>query len=474
MSRDVNRELLEMAAFEGEELEKFLPVWLEAVDRVGLKESDITFAVDTYIPQNWDIKYLGIRKMIGAYLRELAEVVSTPKLKEQGVKIVYGILPAITTYYYAVKKAGGDKVFVGFPDLMMVNVLNSFFHGAAPYLYEAEKQGFTYGCRHCPLNKMRYAAYVTGVIAAPDIIWSWGFNCDEGPKTDEMIQGVTGKKWNYHVSRVPHDTLISEQDDEIEERLKFMAEEMKIGVQAITEATGIVVTDEDLSAAMKESNRIGFKIGMLTSLCTNADPAPLGGESLTLLQQVLTVPFNTGYKYMEDAMDTLTKEIKAAIKAGEGVVPKGSAKVGFYNTPFCIPWVGKFFRDNDVIITFCHALTLSKKQMSPTKYKDDIWMASAESWLRNGMCQNLSCETDSIIEKIEIANPDGMIMGFFDFDRWLGAQQKLIARLLEERTGIPTYYIEADFWDDRDYSPEALRTRIESICQVINMRKAAE
>jgi hypothetical protein len=39
---------------------------------------------------------------------------------------------------------------------------------------------------------------------------------------------------------------------------------------------------------------------------------------------------------------------------------------------------------------------------------------------------------------------------------------------------VPTFYIEADFFDDRDYSQEALRTRIESISQVVKMRKAAK
>ena len=65
-----------------------------------------------------------------------------------------------------------------------------------------------------------------------------------------------------------------------------------------------------------------------------------------------------------------------------------------------------------------------------------------------------------------------MILGFFDFDRWLGAQQKIMAKIVEEKTGVPSYYIEADFWDDRDYSPESLKTRIESVCQIIHARKA--
>ena len=155
-------------------------------------------------------------------------------------------------------------------------------------------------------------------------------------------------------------------------------------------------------------------------------------------------------------------------------MPKDTPKVGFYNLPFCVPWVGKYFRDNGVITAFSSALTHSKLEMSPVRYKDDPWMSAAENWSRNGMCMNLKNEADAMCEKIEICHPDGMILGFFDFDRWLGAQQKIMAKMVTEKTGVPSYYIEADFWDDRDYSPESLKTRIESVCQIIKMRKAQE
>lgn len=472
MARDIVRELLEIAGFEGQELEDFRPIWEDTAKKLLLDDEAMAFAVDTYLPQNWDLKYKGVRKMIGAYFREIADTVHTPEMKANGVKIVYGILPAIANYYYAVKDSGKDKVYIGFPDLMMVNVLNAFFHGAAPFLYEAEKQGFTYGCRHCPLNKMRVAAYTTGTIAAPDIIWSWGFNCDEGPKTDEMLQGLFGNVWKYHVSRVPHDGRFDEREDLIDYRVKFMSEQMKLGVKAIEEATGITVSDENLMNANKMAAGMGFKVGMLAQMCTTANPPVLGGETLTLLQQCLTVPFNTGMKYLEESIDILIKEIRKAIKNGEGVMPKDTPTIGYYNLPFCVPWVGKFFRDNGVIGTFSHALSQSKLEQSPGRFGDDPWMAAAEMWSKNGMCRNLAGEADSMSEKVEMFHPDGMILGFFDFDRWLGAQQKIMAKLVEERTGVPSYYLEADFWDDRDYSPESLKTRIESICQIIHTKKA--
>ena len=65
MARDVNRELLELAAFEGEELEAFLPRWLETAERCKLTDDKIEYALDVYLPQNWDLKYLGVRKMLG-------------------------------------------------------------------------------------------------------------------------------------------------------------------------------------------------------------------------------------------------------------------------------------------------------------------------------------------------------------------------------------------------------------------------
>lgn len=471
--RDINREMLELAGFEGEELEAFMPRWLEMRNALKLTDEKVAYAVDYYIPTNWDVKYRGVRKVIGAYIREAAEVCHTPVYKAEGVKIVYGILPAIANYYYAVKEAGGDKVFIAFPDLILVNVLNSFFHAAAPFLDRAEEAGFTYGCRHCPLNKMRLTAYIDNIIAAPEIIWSWGFNCDEGPKTDEMIQGLAGKQWNYHVSRAPHDSCLNELEELIEPRLRFMSEQMKLGVQAISKAIGMEITEEHVANANKKMRGLAFKIGMLTQLVATADPPVLCGDSVSLIQQVTNIPFNSGTGYIEEAVDILTKEIRAAIKAGEGVMPKGTPKVAIRNLPFCVPWVGKMFRDNGLLVQFACNLTQSKRQLAPPTHPEDPWLTAAEAWSRNPMCSNMKNECDSYIEKLEGYKADGMLLGFFDFDRWVGPQQKMQAKIVEETLNIPCFYIEADFWDDREYSEEALKTKIESICQVFKMRLAA-
>jgi benzoyl-CoA reductase/2-hydroxyglutaryl-CoA dehydratase subunit BcrC/BadD/HgdB len=88
-----------------------------------------------------------------------------------------------------------------------------------------------------------------------------------------------------------------------------------------------------------------------------------------------------------------------------------------------------------------------------------------------GASGNIGYEVTQICEKLEAFGADGMVFGFWDFDRWLGSSHRLMARMVEEKTGLPVFYVEGDAWEDRDYSPEALRTRIESICEIVKMRK---
>jgi benzoyl-CoA reductase/2-hydroxyglutaryl-CoA dehydratase subunit BcrC/BadD/HgdB len=81
---------------------------------------------------------------------------------------------------------------------------------------------------------------------------------------------------------------------------------------------------------------------------------------------------------------------------------------------------------------------------------------------------------DITIEQVKTYNLDAVIWGFIDFDRWIGSPNKICARYVEEKTGVPNFYIEGDIWEDRDYGEEVLRTRIETICEIIKMRKLAK
>lgn len=185
----------------------------------------------------------------------------------------------------------------------------------------------------------------------------------------------------------------------------------------------------------------------------------------------LTAPFNTGIESMESALDTTIEEVKQRVARKEGIMPEGAPKLMAFIMPVTLPWIPKMFEQNGVGLTFGDIYLPSKKQLIPSRY-DDPFMAAAETWLKRSSSINTGYRAQLICEKMETYGIDGLVLGFFDFDRWIGSDHRLLARMVEEQTNKPVFYIEGDIWDDRDYSPEALRMRIESICGIVKMRKA--
>ena len=233
MPNDIHEKFLRLTGFEEAELPQYLSEWRKASEKLGLTEDDVKFATEEWIPAHFEVELEGIRRLLGAYIKEIIDLTKANEYKQQGVKIVYGILPAIIHYYYALKLAAPDKVYVSFPDIFLAVVLNAFFHKLNPYLEEAEKAGIPYGCRHCALNKTRYAMRRLGLIPSPDVSWIWGFICDEGPKTDEFIRLYSDPGWKTYITRLPHDQPWGTIEDEVDERVEYLASQMKDGFQEL-------------------------------------------------------------------------------------------------------------------------------------------------------------------------------------------------------------------------------------------------
>ena len=470
MARDIYEEFLSLTGFEGNEIDKYTPQWRQAAEKLGLIEDDIKFATEEWIPQYYDLSLMGVRKMLGALIREIIDLTRANEYKAKGMKIVYGIMPAIIHFYYALKSTAPDKVYVGFPDLLLTVGLNGLFHKLSPLLEEAERAGIPYGCRHCALNKARYAARRLNLIPSPDISWIWGFVCDEGPKTDEFIKLYHDPEWKTYVTRIPRDQPFGAVEDENDERVEYLANQMKDGFLFVQKELGIKVSEEKIAEVINFWQRFNLKVSELYHLMAS-DPLPVNGMVGSLVSEPLSLPFNTGVEPMEEALDILLEELKERVAKKQGILPPGAPKMMVHVMPHSLPWIIKMFQDNGVGMTFSEVSVPTRKQLLPSRF-DDPYMAAAETWLKRTSTTNIGYKAQIIIEKLETYHMDGMIFGFFDFDRWLGSDHRLLARIVEERTKLPVFYVEGDIWDDRDYSPEALRTRIESICEILKMNKA--
>lgn len=469
MAKDIYEDFLRLTGFDEDEMPKYLPEWRKASEKLGLNEDDIRFATEKQIPAYFHIELEGIRKALAANIKEVIDLTKAYEYKEKGVKIVYGILPAIPLQFYALKFSAPEKVYVSFPDAMLALVLNPFFHKLSPLLEEAEKGGLSYGCRHCALNKTRYAARKRRLIPSADISWIWGLVCDEGPKSDEFIQLYEDPEWKTYVTRLPHDQPWGAVEDEVVERVEYLASQMRDGFEFVQKTIGIKVTEEKLKEVDGIWQRYLNKIGKLARLMAS-DPQPLSGVSASLFNRPLLQPFNTGLEDTERALDITIREIEEKVAKKEGILPKGAPKLMTSIVPICVPWTAKMFEENGVGLTYSESNALTRKQLLPSTFQDPYMMA-AERWLRVSLNVNPGYAAEQILEKLELYGIDGVVFSFFDFDRWLGSDDKLLVRVLREKTNKPVFYFEGDVWDDRDYSPEALRTRIESVCEVVKMSR---
>ena len=453
-----------------QELDEMLIKWKKAAERLELTEEDHKYAVTEWIPRHFDIRLEGVRKTIGMVTAEIADMMMAPERKERGEKIVYGVLPAHSSFYRALKFTD-PRINTYFVDATMISLIQTFFHKVAPLLEYAEEHGVRVGCRHCALNKTRYALLRKGLVPLPDVSWIWGFVCDQAPHADEFIKEYWNKEYHTIFSRISHHGLAHEKEYENDEMVKYLGEVMRDGYEQVCKILGIKVDEKAIMKALEE--RISFinRYAELAKLMA-ADPSPISGEVALTLTFPTFMASNTGYKYANDALDALVKDAKERVDKGEGVVPKGSPKGMAWFIPYCNPFVPRMFEENGVAMPYCEALLPSKAELEPPTYTDPF-EANAQAFLKWSLATNWGTKADLTIEKMETYNVDFIVWGFLDFDRWLGSDHKLCSRYVEEKTNKPCFYIEGDIWEDRDYSEAALRTRIETICEIVKARKAA-
>ena len=457
----VYKDFLRLLDFSEDEMEHILPDWEQACKSLGLNESDVRFATDEWLPKHWDLSLHGVRMCIGAYVRELIELSKLSEYKARGDKILYCSMQSHPACVYANKISGGDGLHISFPDYLLTTVLSAFFHKHT-VLADGDTPCMNPLCGHCGMNSLHADARYKGLIVEPTVVWNWGLYCNEGPKTDEMMDGISGSHWNYVLSTIPKDYNSSIPEAEDSFRVSYLKKQLEEGQRRVSEYTGIVVTESDVLEAEEQYLRYLDKVEKLTDLVCTADPQPITGNELTIFSAPTLLAFDNGFKHLETAIDVLTDEVERRVSRSEGPLPKGSPRLACQFVPFCVPWVSAAFKENGVNLTFNTFFSLASMQR---KYfdKDDVYRSIAQQWFVTPSAVNMMNEANLVTEMLRRYPADGVLYGFFSFDRWIGGLEKTLIRVVEQQTGIPHYYLEGEFWDDVRYSLSDRLTRIQNI-----------
>lgn len=468
MENDINRRFLQMLGWEGEELESFIPDWELAAKFLSLTDKDIQNAVENWIPKYWDISLLSVRKMIAACVRETAELAKMNRYKAEGKKILYVNNTSLFACVYANKLAGHGELHFAYPDFIMTTVWQAFC-GKSEGQFPG-KPALNPACGHCALNCTRATTNMDGHVPEPTATWNWGLHCNEAPKTEELIDCLCQRDEQADVlTAIPHDAPLGEIEAENEERVAFLAAQIREGQQRVSELTGITVTDQDLRDGIEAYMAYMRRVEKLTDLVVNADPQPISGIELALFSLNMQVCFDSGMDYVNDALDTAIAEVEDRIRRGVGNLPKGAPRLACHFAPLNVPWVDRAFRDNGVNLSLGRVFPLASWMEEAIKHDDDPYIAAARMCLMWPDAVNMKNEAEIVVKLFEHYSFDGALFGFYDFDRWIGALQKTMIRIVEERTGIPHYYLEGEFWDGCRYNIDNRISIIRSICSCLKI-----
>lgn len=465
---DAYEKFLRLVDFSEDELPSQLPLWRNACKMLGLTKEDVRFAADEWIPTYWDISLHGVRKCIGAYIRELIEMTRLREYKERGDIILYGNIPCHPVCFYANKISGGNSLHTAHPDFLLPTTLSTFFN---KNIFELNDEGSCMNplCGHCGKNRMRADAQYKGLIVSPHVMWNWGLYCDEAPKTEELLQGLGDDDWHCVLTTMSKDVSLGTHESEDQERIDFLASQIRLAQQQVSVYTGYVVTDEHILMAADYYMDYLNKLEELESLVLYSDPQPISGNDLAIFGAMVRASFDTGFLYLNEAIDTMIEEVKGLVKQGKGPLPKGAPRLACHFLPYTFPWISNEFINNGINLST--SVLFATASMLKRCTDTDVYKLMAKQWLSNPSAVNMMDEANIVSEMLMDCPADGVMYGFYSFDRWMGALHKLTIQVIEEKTGIPHYYMEGDFWNDARTPQKDRVARIEAIAYKVKINR---
>ena len=126
MSDGIHRKFLETLGWTGQELEEFLPDWLNTARFLHLTDEDVRRAVEEWIPAYWNISLSGVRKSIAACIREAADTAKMGAYMREGKKVLYSTMPSCPVCITANKLAGEVRLELSYPYIILQSNLGVF------------------------------------------------------------------------------------------------------------------------------------------------------------------------------------------------------------------------------------------------------------------------------------------------------------------------------------------------------------
>ncbi|RPI95884.1 MAG: 2-hydroxyacyl-CoA dehydratase [Spirochaetales bacterium] len=457
------RHLFELCGFDSSEIAAEEPRIGRVFEIIGLGAEDIRRA-ETRIKTYLDTELVGVRKLLRAWMLELFDLVLA---KEEGRTVVYYGYPSIQGPGMAIKASAPDTLYVGCPDVILCHTVGLMFDRLTPLLEAAEANGLPAGHGLCSLQQIRNGALSLGIIPVPDLVTGSSYYCDMGSKADELLHQLYGQPSIYIDGCM--DTKWGVYPDHTHERVTFFGEQIDKLFVKVHEIIGVETTPESMAKAMQTSREMLGALGRMTLLMM-ADPMPISGVASGMAVNLAGASTGRSMSEGPDAVNTLCGEVERLVARGAGVVEKGSPRVMNFAQHLSDPAVTVMMEKAGLAVA-ASFVTVPPPKRDKTLQLNSMGQVLAEAALRGGAFHSTYGLARRWVDAVKTLNLDGVIWGYQYNCRPLSIGSHLVKELIEAETGVPTLSLEMDYYETRNYSSEALRTRVEAFAEMLKDRK---
>ncbi len=464
---DYYDELLKLCGFEDEEIEKERPRIEKTLVRLGIGPDDMQTA-NSWVRQNHDITLKGVRKLLGAWLKELIDLVLA---KDEGKKIVYYGFPAILGPGLMLS-ASSEDVFVSAPDMVLDHTMGQIFNKLIPILEAGEANGLPPGHALCSLWQAKIGGIAKGMIPVPDLALASSYYCDMGSKADDLvtaqygvpvayIDGVMDSKWGEYPEYRP-------------ERVHYLGAQINQAIKKAEKVLDIEIVPDAWERSQKDSRPFRDNLVRLVELM-RADPVPVSIAELELMEALSSSSTGRGIREGIKAMEILIDELEERVKAGIGVSEKGAPRVMVRAGHTSDPRVTRLVEETGLAVPLTFILgSWGGVRVKPKGNYNTPGEIIADYEMTGGYYYGTDAQIQFYEKAAELMKLDGFIATYLYNCRPVATISHPQKNYLEEKTGLPVLSLEIDGFDSRAYNAASLRTKVETFAQILKAKKAAK
>lgn len=456
------REFMLLCGMDEAEMRLELPRFNKAFAIAGLNQADIKQA-EARLNRYFDVKLMGMRKLIGIWVKEFVDAVLA---KQEGKKIIYYSYPPVSGFAASMAIMSPD-VYAIAPELLVEIVLGAFFDKMTPVLEEAEKEWLGPGLGHCPLLQARLGGLLKSIFPAPDLVVSMGVSCDQAPETDEIIAAL------YDAPLAYLDSRSDSQGDNwplVEKwRIDYLVAEIRDTARMIEKVTGIEFNEDTINYGNKEAGKMR-EYQMKILALRKKEPQPLSIKDAQVLGELRTTCGLRAVKEGPNACSILLEELERRVAHGEGVLPKDAPRIAIV-----MPDYGDVAQTEVIENVGLNAiLYLTEPTRAETEKAwayGSVWEQIADLTLTGASRHSSQAYISKFMGLAKEYNVDGVILNSLSKCREYAIYPLKAKEVIERELGIPVIAPEHDPWDNREFTADIFRSRIEPFAEMLRERK---